>query len=1042
MADAKSVLLSGLTDGQKAVVTSGKRRVLVVAGAGSGKTEVMARRVAWWVAVENVPKKSIVAFTFTEAAAEELKFRIRRFIEKVTPERQDVTLGGMYIGTIHGFCLKQLRDRRPEVYHNFDVLDEGARIALVQRGFTHILGLKDLQTALGGGQYQTVDDFLKAYDLLNEYAELDVQLPTGEVPNTIEAEGDWCKRSKLRTAVGRTKQAKAFATAAARYYAYLRCRRFLDFSTSQSELVRLLEDKEVLEKVRSEVTHLVVDEVQDINPVQGRIIRLIVGTNGALTAVGDHRQAIYAWRGGRVEIMAELCEEISGDKDGEVLLLEENFRSTPRVIDVANRWAKSIGLVQPMKTTDMKHGNSRRADVDASHVAMLRFDNRKQEASWIASTIDRLVRRRAGTGAWHDTENGERGLSYGDIAVLIRSSTDARTYMRALEKRRIPAVFKAGPDLFSQPEVLLFVAALARSAGIERFFGSPRKPKSLPSRIRDTLGCNADPASVVRAAAALLRRSRLPLDSAAETRLLLATELIHRRITTGNGGTTSDHGKLRTASLIQWLGRKQKVRRVFPQTLFHWLLSEASVEVWDTASGRGVTAMFHLGQLSSLVKEVETPGWTSAVDFRHQVIALCWWGAENGRSQPAPLLVQPDAVTITTIHSAKGLEFGAVFLADVVQRRFPSQFARSIPALPIAGPILRRINTAALADNANWDQERRLMYVALSRAERYLFVTTSGNRPSPFFENLESEVRSAGGSVGRKASQIPTNVSQAKTVYRRDLRLLTSFSDLRYFLECPHDFYLRKVLGFAPTIDQAFGYGRGVHNLLREVHTDAKSWAALAKNPRRLKAALEQLIRRGLFYLRYTTGDPAKNMREKAVRLVAQYVKDYHPELTKLLFEPEREFETLLEEEQVLVSGAIDVLRLDDPPRVTLIDFKSGESESEALAKLDEEEMRLQISLYGLAAKKELEYAPEKGLMRYLDEKDPAKRELMVDLKEEILSEARKKVVETVGRIRQRDFHRGPAKKPRNPKLKIRCAECDFIAFCGMHEARATRDGV
>src|SRR5262249_52279059 len=158
------------------------------------------------------------------------------------------------------------------------------------------------------------------------------------------------------------------------------------------------------------------------------------------------------------------------------------------------------------------------------------------------------------------------------------------------------------------------------------------------------------------------------------------------------------------------------------------------------------------------------------------------------------------------------------------------------------------------------------------------------------------------------------------------------------------DFYLRKVLGFAPTIDQAFGYGRGVHNIMRAIHSDPRRWAKLANDPAKLRAELEKLMARGLFYLRYTTGDPEKQMREKALRIIDDYVQTYASELDHLQFEPERPFETLIQEQQTLVSGAMDVIRLDDPPRVTIIDFKSGEPESDISTKLDEEEMKLQVS--------------------------------------------------------------------------------------------------
>lgn len=1026
--DVLNVLLEGLTPRQRDAVSSSKRRLLVIAGAGSGKTEVMARRVAWWTAVDGVSKDSVAAFTFTERAAEEMKFRIRQHIGRITLPGEDATLGGMYVGTVHGFCLKMLRELRPDIYYNYDVLDEGARLALVERGYYNILGLRSLQKALGKAKYETVEFFLDAYDLLNEYAAFDIELSAEPTPGDLTGEADWCRRARLLTDVGSGDAARAFADAAARYYAYLRCRRFLDFSTSQSELLRLLRgDGDVLEAVRSRLTHVVVDEVQDLNPVQDELVRLIVGDAGTLTAVGDHRQAVYAWRGARVDLMAKLYDELVASDDGEVVELKENFRSTPRIVDLANGWADTIQPVGRLGNPSMSAGNRRRRDEHPTHVAVAAFETREEEASWIADRIARLIRAEDGEGAFHDTADGERGISYGDVAVLVRSSTDARTYMRALERRGIPAVFRAGPDLFSQPEVLLFLAAFARIAGIEQFFGSAHDPKSLPSRIRSVLGCAAEPEAVLRGACAALSAAGLPLAHDVEERLLAATDLIGKKLGLRNGGSPKGEKVegLRTSRLRKWLSEVGPVRRVFPQTLYHLLLEEAGVARWDGGSARGRTAVFHLGQFSSLIKGMETPGWTDPSDFKFQIIGLCHWGARNARTEEAPLLVPPDAVTIATVHAVKGLEFAAVFLADVCFRRFPSGLARQERELPFDGPILHQIDPAALADDDNYDNERRLMYVALTRAERYLFVTCSGSRTSRFFREVRALVGEVGGTV--EGADVPRGVRYLRSEPRREFRLATSFTDLCYYLRCPHDFYLRKVLGFAPTISQAFGYGRGVHNLLREVHSNPKAWADLARNPAAVFAAVGRLIRGGLFYLRYTTGEPAENMRRKAAEVVTDYVATYSEELSHLEFEPEREFETLIEEEQVLVSGAVDLVRLDDPPRVTLIDFKSGGPDEETASGLAEGEMRLQIALYGLAAKRELEYEPERGLIRYLGEKDEARRELVVALDDGALAAAKKMLVETAREIKDRKFDIGPRRD-----RAARCAGCDFSGFCGV----------
>src|SRR5262249_16815081 len=150
--------------------------------------------------------------------------------------------------------------------------------------------------------------FVQAYDQLHEHNVFNVELPSDDPPFRLGAdEQSWCKQARLLTDVGSTPAAHAFACSAARYYAYLRCRRFLDFSTSQTEFIRRLQSDD---QTRSEIAktgiHLVVDEVQDINPVQLRLIELLGGDTGKLTAVGDHRQAIYGFRGAKVEIIAQL----------------------------------------------------------------------------------------------------------------------------------------------------------------------------------------------------------------------------------------------------------------------------------------------------------------------------------------------------------------------------------------------------------------------------------------------------------------------------------------------------------------------------------------------------------------------------------------------------------------------------------------------------------------------------------------------------------------------------------------------------------------
>ena len=227
--------------------------------------------------------------------------------------------------------------------------------------------------------------------------------------------------------------------------------------------------------------------------------------------------------------MAEFFEELKSRNDSEIVELAENFRSTPRVIGVANQWARTIGKLRTMSSPDMLHGRKERNDFHSSHVAVAGFKKRDEEAKWIATQINKLVLS-TGQGATHDTEIAKRGLAYSDVCVLIRSATGTRAYMMALEEQGIPAVVKAGPDLFAQPEVLLMLAAIGNAAGVDQFVGAPYNPRSLPNRISAVLGCAPDPESVIGASCQKLRSAGLVLDKTTEERLVLATRLLRLRI--------------------------------------------------------------------------------------------------------------------------------------------------------------------------------------------------------------------------------------------------------------------------------------------------------------------------------------------------------------------------------------------------------------------------------------------------------------------------------------------------------------------------------
>ena len=256
------------------------------------------------------------------------------------------------------------------------------------------------------------------------------------------------------------------------------------------------------------------------------------------------------------------------------------FVSTPRIVETANRWSETIGELGSLPNPAMTRGNERREDYSQAHVSIRHFEERVEEAEWIARTIRGMIPEDQDSGARHDAREEDRGLCYSDVGVLIRSSTDVRTYQNALQAHGIPAVVRAGPDLFSQPEVLLFLALFATAADINEFYGAPNRPGSLPWRIEQALGCNPNPPAVIGSACVALRENGLPMGQDVEGRLTLLARGIRHRMAEG-GPLPFDVSSLVSTVARAWISRPNRPRRVFPQQIYHWMLEEGGIAAWD-----------------------------------------------------------------------------------------------------------------------------------------------------------------------------------------------------------------------------------------------------------------------------------------------------------------------------------------------------------------------------------------------------------------------------------------------------------------------------
>ncbi|UUX92871.1 UvrD-helicase domain-containing protein [Methanoplanus endosymbiosus] len=375
-----------LSDDQKKAVLSDSRKVRVIAGAGTGKTEVITRKILHLLLVQKVPPSSIVAFTYTKKAARSMKGRIYEQIENLAGEEACARLGEMYVGTIHGFCLKLLQQNCG--YRNYTELDEHKEMAFLLR-----TGWKFLKTDRGNYAGEC-NKFLNSLNIY--YSELiDPSKLEREAPEFSE----WVKSYENEM----TK------------FRLLSYNRMVDLAVSH-----IMEKPEIIRNIR----HLIVDEYQDINHAQEKLIKLI-GFLANLFVVGDPRQTIYQWRGSD-----DKCFENFG-KDAQSLSLSNNRRSGREIIDFSNSIAKksvkNYDDLIPVRESE-------------SGVLIIENNTDLSEAKWIAKQIKRYV------------DCGK--CRYRDFAVILRSvKISAPLIIKTFREEEIPAIIAGNVNLFNSPEV-------------------------------------------------------------------------------------------------------------------------------------------------------------------------------------------------------------------------------------------------------------------------------------------------------------------------------------------------------------------------------------------------------------------------------------------------------------------------------------------------------------------------------------------------------------------------------------------------------------
>ena len=895
-------------DALKAVCHRGSH-LQIIASAGSGKTEVVSQRVAALIQAGADPQ-SIVAFTFTEKAAKELKRRTEQRVEARVGRDSVDKLNGCYIGTIHAYCHELLR-KHVAKYETYDLLDDNRLAAFITRERKRI-GLE----SLGGGLYAGIRDFVR----------------NGQV-----VENELIAIARL---------AFPFRDVMARYLGRLDAYRLFTFGRLIELAVAALEDPEVSRAVHSTLKHLIVDEYQDINPAQEALIAKLSGPEVELCVVGDDDQSIYQWRGSDVSNIVEFKRRYPRVSTFELLV---NRRSRPGIIEAANKFAQTIQgrLAKSMR----EHREESKPEV-----VIWRAPTEAGEAERIAQTIGLLI---------------VKGYRYRDIGVLVRSSTSYPCLLEAFGKQGIPVQPGGRTGLFREPDAQLFGRTFAYLAGHEwrpEAYG-PGSPISLAEL------CGSYAAS-------------FGLDRRRQMRVRKRLEEWRREVEAPAG----------PADLIG---------------AYYDLLGDCGVPDWDLTDSAKVARLGNIARCSAILADYESVrrrarrddeapgeiiGGSDRGHWYHFWLAthIQNWAQGEFEGFEGEDDLTLDAVHLTTVHKAKGLEWPVVFVPCVSAKRFPSSKTGKRQMWLVPEDLFDRERY-----EGSENDERRLFYVAVTRARDWLSVSTHDTPrkqavpPSKFLLEYAAEPLT-------HLQRLPLPKVVARSAATEDMLAIT-FSELASFKTCALAYRLRTLIGFQPSLAPELGYGKAVHHILRSVAEFTRRHR-VTPSPAQLSLILDEE-----FYLPAANKATHAVMRESARALVTDYIRDHGDDFARV-WALERPFELHLP--NVILTGRADVILHAGEPgafdSLAIVDYKTA---TDDLLDYD-----WQLQVYADAGRRE-------GLdvrAAYVHDLKEAQRR-SVDVGAGALERAEAEVVSLVDRLKARRFEASPGRP---------CSGCDVKALC------------
>lgn len=850
------------TDNQREAIETIGQNMRIVACAGSGKTTTMVEHILHLLNQPDVGPENIVAITYTEKAAASLKQKIFEAYEK-----QHSTLEGlanMYIGTIHGFCLYMLQEFSDE-YKTFETLNDVQTKLFIKR-HRRDNGIHDVMyhSATGSNNYLLYRDKSSADKKANAINAYKAFLDIGRE-------------------YGIEKLDKSLQNHIEKYERTLVTHKYFDFTSIISTTLTKLNSGVFDNFISGKIKYLIVDEYQDVNAAQERIIKHFSEQGTYICVVGDDDQTIYQWRGSNLCFIKNFADSYHNVKK---IDLDMNFRSSKGITEISKQFIDQNNnrLRKEMKSKENQ-------SYDQGDIITYEFDDRASEVNFIINKIKQLI------GCKYIRKGQEFKLDLDDMVILVSSVKKIPELISGLEANNINFIVEGTKNLFDSEEIVILCDTLSLIFPQIVFeYGSPNKEKTV-----NNIKATDIPDDLIERWKKYTHIDKSDIKTHLETFVLSPFE-------------TDDY-----EYTIQGATKK-----LFMDLQLFYVEDEKVLYNW--------------GKFTEMINDFEKINLDMIPSYRLKAFET-FLREEAPEIYPegwlSPNFKAVKCLRIMTFHQSKGLEYPVVFMPFLTKHSiFPQRNPGGLNAWGIIND-----NTIKQQYEDNDESIRRVFYVGMTRSEKFLFMTRSNhisesgktNYRTPAFPFVEAK------NSPFKETRLYLEKEYEKSdkaKFSADEVITLNFSLLKDLFDCPYKFKMTNIYGFCSPLNIRMGYGRSIHNMLDYIH---KNHESINYND---PSIIESIVKK---YLHLPYGSPKlyEAMTEKAIRNLNSYIRNNASRFKYIKFS-EKSINYSIDE-YMFINGRIDLVRDEVNHTITLVDFKSS---SEVLSK-DQIKNQLMVYVLG-----------------------------------------------------------------------------------------------